>query len=463
MEIQRNRPEPPDVSFPVNRIVFLLILLVAFGAGIVLIYQRGVQRSERMTEADKAPKEEDDFAPPLGDGTPVTLSPALVARIDEEGPGRSRIDEAPYRELMSQVYNRSSRFLRERLGYAEADYDSLVKNPAAYRGKTLFVRGELVDFAERMLDKPIGEYVRVHFGVIKDNQGNLFWFETLSFDEENILDVGQRVIAEGVFFKIFKYIRVVGGAMVLKDLPEIVDNIPILVCRSVRRSYTIDEVTTLDKELVRSAAWLEDADQEKLEVRPFYHLMGYMKNLTPDRIPKKPFAYTDMSDRLLQPALLDRFRGEWVKVWGKLGPIYKFQDDENPAGITHHYRAYLKTSDQRLVEVILVEKPRGFEPYVDIVEVTGIFFKPRMWDSDGGQRVRAPVIVARSLHRKVFPPNVWRYIAIGLAVLFAGAVVMTTFVIYGERRAIKKHNEEFIRRRREWRLRVASRGRRTSG
>ncbi|MBN2491864.1 MAG: hypothetical protein JXQ29_13540 [Planctomycetes bacterium] len=456
MEIQRNRPQPPELSFPVNRIVLLVILLVTFGAGILILYRQGVESSEKATAADKAPREEDDFAPPLGDGAPITLAAELAAHIEEEGPGRSRIDEAPYRELMSQVYNRTSRFLRERLGYREADYDSLVGNPAAHRGQTLFVRGELVDFGERFLDRPIGEYNRVHFGVIRDNQGKLFWFETLSFDEEHILETGQIVIAEGVFFKIFKYIRVVGSAMLLKDLPEIVDDIPMLVCRSVRRSYTVREVTELDKELVRSAGWLEPGDQEKLEVRPFYHLLGYLKNLSPDRIEKKPAAYPDMAERLLRDALLDRFRGEWVHIWGRLGPIYKFQDDENPAGITHHYRAYLRSSDGVYVEVVLVEKPIGFKPYVDIVEVTGVFFKPRVWESDGGQTVRAPVIVAKSIHRKVFPPNLWAYVAVGLAVLLAMAVMLIFVIVYRERVAIRKHNEEFIRRRRERRLKAAS-------
>jgi len=457
MQLKQNLPESPQIHFPLNRIVFMGILLLVAGAGILVIRDIGVQQSEKLTAAEKAPKEKHDFSDPIPPGDPIALPPDMAAMINEET-GRSTIEEAPYRELMSQVYNRTSRFLREVLKYREADYDSIMNDPARYRGKTLFVRGELVDFHERLLDKPIGDYVRVHFGVIKDNQGNLFWFDTLSFDEEHILDVGQIVIAEGVFFKIFKYIQVPGTPFNLKDLPAVVDRIPMLICRSVRRSYTISEVTTLDKKLVRSAAWRELGDQETLEPRPFHHLMGYMKNLTSDEIPGKIKTYDDMAERLLLPTKLDKYRGEWVSLWGRLGPIYKHPCEENPAGIQYHYRAYVKTSDGKLVEAIVTDKPVGFKPYRDLVMIRGIFFKPRVWEAEGGQTVRAPVIVAKSLKHMKVGPSIWTYIALGMAGLLSVAVFFIFFVIYRERRSIKKYNEEFIRRRRERRLKGLTRG-----
>ena len=460
MDSKQDYPETPNLNQPLARILLLVLFLIVAGAAIIISYSSGVKTKDKPTDADKIMKEEDDFAPPVDrNQKPIALSPELAGQINEkDGVGRSIVEQAPYRELMSQLYNRTSDFLRYALGFQEADYDSILRDPKAFRGRTLFVRGVLVDVAVRILEQPIGDYQLVHYGVIKDNQNRLFWFETLQFDEENIKDVGEWVIAEGVFFKIFKYFRVEKTSpYYLKDLPEQKDNLPMLVCRSVRRSYKIEEVTHFDKELVRSAAWKTESDQRVLEPHPFYHLMGYMKNLKNDQIPTNIKTYEDMTHRLLKPSQLDQYRGEWVSIWGKLGPIYKYAPEENPAGIKHHYRAYLKTSDQCMVEVILLEKPVGFKPYEDFVRVRGIYFKNRIWDSDGGKPVRAPVIVARNLTRITFGRNIWSYVAFGLAISLTLAVLFISFVVYNERRAIKKHNEEFIRRRRERRLRTGSR------
>jgi len=373
---------------------------------------------------------------------------------------RSGVEEEPYRDLMSKVLNRESRFLREVLGYREADHDTLVQEPGKHRGETFFVRGEMVSFNEFMLVRPIGDYNRIHFGVVKDNQNNLFWFETLSFDEENILKVGQIIVAEGVFFKNYKYIRTATAKRTLKDLPEQQDNIPFLICKSVRRSYRISEVTTLDKKLIRSARWKALPDQEKLETRPLYHLLGYIKNLPKDKVSKDITTYDDMAGRLLVDTKLDKYRGEWVEFWGKLCPIYKHVDDENPAGIQHHYRAYVSCSDRTFVAVFLTEKPKGFEPFKDIVKVRGIFFKPWVYESDrpDGQPVRVPLVVAKSLVKLKFESSVWTIISMVLMGLLLVAILGMVLVIYRERRQIKQHHEDFLQRRRERRMKEIAEG-----
>ena len=266
MEVPHQPGTPPESPFPVNRIVALVLLLLIIGGSIFVAYYKGLgSKSDKLTEAEKAPQEKDDFALPIQPDEPIQLPPDLAAQVnDSTGLDRSSVEEEPYRDLMSKVLNRDSRFLREVLGYREADHDTLVREPEKHRGETLSVRGEMVDFSEFMLANPIGDYNRIHFGVVKDNQNNLFWFETLSFDEENILKVGQIIVAEGVFFKNYKYIRTATAKRTLRDLPEQQDNIPFLICKSVRRSFRISEVTTLDKRLVRSAAWKSLPDQENL-------------------------------------------------------------------------------------------------------------------------------------------------------------------------------------------------------
>jgi len=457
MEIRPNPPESPQVNFPINRVVFMLVLMGAFGAGIVILWTQGTRKSSKLTLVEKAPKEADDFGPELHPDDPIRLPPALAAQIDEkDGHARSTREEKPWRELMSQLYNRNPLFIREVLKYREADYDSILRNPAAARGETLFVRGTLVDFGERALDKPLGDYLRVHFGVVKDNQGNLFWFESLAFDDEHIHKLGQVVLCEGVFFKVWKYIRVETTPINLHELPEQVDNLPMMLCRSVRRSFRIQEVTELNPRLVRSVQCSTNLEQEHpLASGPFYHLLGYMQNLPIDRIPKKIQTYDDMVGRLDNPNKYDKFRGEWVSFWGRLGPIYKHLDEENPAGVKHHYRAIVSSSDRRVVMVVLSDKPEGFEIYQDVVQVKGIFFRPYCYETDtDGRYARIPVVVAKRMTKVKFSTGAWAYIAMGMGALLAAALLCVGFVIYRERRAIKEHHDRFIQRRRERRLKA---------
>jgi len=458
MKILHDPVSRPKASIPMNRILWLLFILVMVGGGIIFFYSfEGMgERNEKLSTAEKAPLEEHDFAPPIPPDEPIQLSDTLAAQVDDStAQGRTRVEEEPYRDLMSKVLNRTSRFMREVLIYKEADHDTLVKEPAKHRGDTYFVRGELMGFSEFLLEKPIGDYNRVHFGVIRDNQGNLFWFETLSFDEENILRIGQIVMAEGVFLKNYKYIKVPTARRHLKDLPDQQDNLPFLICKDVLRSYHIKEISTLDKKLVRSARWKKEVEQEKLETGPLYHLLGYMKKLKKNQVPKNIKTYDDIAERLINPTRLDRFRGEWVELWGKLGPIYKhIEEKENPAGIQSHYRAYLYSSDRIFVAVFLPEKPVGFKPFKDVVMVRGVYFKPWTYESDrpDGQPIRAPLIVANSLLKLRFKPGIWAVITPILVGLLLAAVLLMIIVIYRERREIKKHNEKFILRRRERRL-----------
>jgi hypothetical protein len=462
MEVPHLPGGPPEIHFPVNRIVMLVLLLLVIGGSIFIAYFKGISsKSDKLTEAEKAPQEKDDFAPPILPDEPIQLPPDLATQVkDADSLDRSKVEEAPYRDLMSKVLNREGRFLREVLKYREADHDTLVQEPEKHRGETYFVRGEMVDFNEFMLDKPFGDFNRIHFGVVKDNQNNLFWFETLAFDDENIFKVGQIIIAEGVFFKNYKYIHTATAKRTLKDLPEQQDNLPMLICKSVRRSFRISEVTTLDKRLVRSAAWKMLPDQEVLETRPLYHLLGYIDNLPKDKVPKKIKTYDDMAGRLLVDTKLDKYRGEWVEFWGKLCPIYKHLDDENPAGIKQHYRAYVSTSDRTFVAVFLTEKPRGFKPFKDIVKVRGIFFKPWVYESDrpDGQPVRVPLVVAKSLIKMEFKASIWTTVSMVLMALLLVAVFGMAWVIYRERRQIKQHHEAFLKRRRERRLKKIAEG-----
>lgn len=449
------RPPLRPAPFPWNRILLMVVLLLA--AGLAMLYWRreGMRRrAKHLTPAAKVPREEDDFAPPIQPDRPITLPPRLAAKIREDtGLHRALIEEEAYYELMSQVVNRSPRFLREVLGYQRADYRALLKNPARCRGRTYYVRGVLTAVGERDLPRPVGDYRHVYFGVIKDRDGNPFWFETFAFDEERLVRLGQVAIAEGVFFKVFKYMRIPGTPYDLEGLPDQLDHLPFLLCKSVRRSYWVHKVTKLDKALVRRARWQTLADRRRLEPGPLYHLLGYMKSLASEAIPKDIPTYPDLADRLVSPRTVDRFRGEWVRFWGRLGAVYKYLDDENPAGITHHYRAYILSSSHRLVVVFLAEKPRGLKPMEDFVDVRGIYLKPWIYETESGREVQVPLVVAKTLVRKRFPPNPWFYIAGAVALLLVLGAVAVGVVVHRERREQRRFLEARIRRRRAARAR----------
>lgn len=441
---------------PEMRIAWMVGMLLLIGGGIVYsLSYLDRENKKKLTSAEQVPQEKDDYAPPLAQDKPIELAPNLAAQIDDSTPiARTKIEREPHRELLSAVTNKTLRFLREVLGLEEADHDRLVEKPAAYRGKTVFVRGELVDFSERILEDPVGDYYRLSFGVIRDFSGKLFWFETFHYDDEHLFKVGQVAIAEGVFFKNFKYVRVPGTPFDLKDLPEQVDNLPMLICKSVKRSFRVTEVSAIDRDVMSKVRYDTAEEQQTLESEPLYHLIGYMKNLPPDEVPTKVASYPDMANRLLVPTVRDEYQGKWVKLWGRLGAIYKHIDEENPAGIQSHYRAYLWSSDRRLVSIFLPEKPTGFKLMEEIVEVTGIYFKPWRYkaDSEDRREVRTPVIIAKTMKVKKFKESFWSKFATYLVMALTVAITLIVWIIYRDRRDMKKYGDAFIKRRRERRL-----------
>ncbi len=439
---------------PTTRLVWMLGLTVFLGAAIFYLFSiTASQRRDTLTQAEKAPREEDDFANPLYPEEPIKLADTLAATIDESTPlARSTIEPEPYRDLLSKLINRTQRFMREVIGYEKADHDALLADPAKHRAKPVWVRGTLVDYSQRLLERPIGEHKIAYFGVIEDFDGKRFWYETLF--EPDAYEIGEITVARGLFMKDFAYIKRPGTPMELKNLPDRVDHLPLLVCRRVESSYRIEPVTALDKKLVRTALWGMRTTELQLDLRPLYHLLGYMKNADASTFPTDAPNYEDMAERLLVNSRLDKYRGEFVKIWGRLGPIYKHEDPENPAGITHHYRAYVFTPGRVLLPVFLAEKPKGFKPYEDYVDVTGIFFKPWRYITEEGKTIRAPVVVAKSLTLRKIDPGPWEHIMIVLVVGVFVAIIAVGLLIYRDRRDLKRHNEEFIRRRRERRLRA---------
>ncbi|MBM3986194.1 MAG: hypothetical protein FJ296_11000, partial [Planctomycetes bacterium] len=325
----------------------------------------------------------------------------------------------------------------EQLGLQPADRDALEADPAAFRGRPLWVIGTL-QWQEPLQDDVLGACVQ---GELRDQQDRPWNF--LSLAQLQDVRTGEVARASGFFLKHWDLLRPDGSR----------SSGPLLVCEEVLRSaFRIAPVTELDPDLflrVRDFD-LQDASQP-LESPEFFQLLSYVQSAPPGVL----FAERDPPPEIRPDALMrdtGEWRGEPVRVSGRLllaREIPLGPRGENPLGVPVAWDLWL-SSYQGVSRVISLQPPEGLEELRDIVDADGLYFRRYAYENTRDMPRMAAVVVASRLQRFVPPENQWLPTAIRIMVgLAAGGAVLFFLLARSDRKAAALARQASIARKKK--------------
>ncbi len=143
----------------------------------------------------------------------------------------------------------------------------------------------------------------------------------------------------------------------------------------------------------------------------------------------------------------NEYRGELVTTKGTIRRAGRVKLPKNEHGLTHYYRIWLWPADHPTDPMMVwcLHLPEGFPMGMEIAEeaeVTGFYYRLVSYKAGGGQMLRAPMLLARTVHWRRKPdvaktPTPQRG-PLSLALLIAGsaafALLTTAYVYYRTRR-----------------------------
>jgi hypothetical protein len=416
-------------------------------------------------EAGRA--EDDDLG--LGPEKKVDLA-RLEAIRDDTDQQRGQIEPEALDYLLDHVHNEPS-VRRKRRGFRAIDPRVMLERPEAFRGLAVELRGELLGW-ERMPHEGVEGVTHVYRGFLDVHRRGEDGADApigvqVSFtatEKPQSADANPKEFGPGTF------VRLQGFFLKLwRGLPpgaEELTTTPHVVARRFLRSYQVVPQREVDP------SWFKVADGHSLDEPPFFLLLNYLKNLTPEAFrerrasgvlnvtpipePGQPFppgpvpenVITDFGSRgKLLYDNTDRFRGRLVRLRGTLKRVDPVVPGDNPGGIERIYDGFLAQETY----LIPIRAPFPLARYgveeSPLVHLEGYLYKRWMWEGKGGGRFTAPMILVTNIEPQYIPDSPLlhaQWVLGGVAAVFA--VVLVVMLVL-DRRSTKRHEERRRKRR----------------
>jgi hypothetical protein len=142
-----------------------------------------------------------------------------------------------------------------------------------------------------------------------------------------------------------------------------------------------------------------------LAAGPYYHLLHLARRSRPEWLEAEARSDLLPVNIMEEP---ERYRGELVRLKGRVRRIVRSEASENPEGIVEQFESYLFDTDfhPRPVVVITPEAPGGLAPAQDLVEnveTVGYFLGLWRYEVKGGKVAQAPVFMAAGMKVRESP------------------------------------------------------------
>ncbi len=375
---------------------------------------------------------------------PIVMPEELRLQIKEERDvDRVVREREPFAFLVAETARRSYRFLASQ-GFERLDPRKVMDSPGAYRASPVEVKGTLLEFTEIPPPDGAGPARRLFQGTIEleevekaaDGHAPVAFFALID-EPPGDVQTGDVYRVQGTFLKIYEDLVPRGDQRLFRAGPFVVG-------KKMMRSYVVETVSELDMALLDSVDEDPEGDGiETLEFGPYFHALSYVKNAPapPENLPEATW-----QELWKDPA---GHRGKWHRLIGTIKHLERQDLDDNPAGLTHVYRAILLTGDRRLAQVMFPEKPEGVGLH-DWVVVEGIFFKNHAYENRGadlGKLTRAPVIIAKRVRLGEVDHSVWEEAQIWIGILALVILIVFSVALLGDRKGAQEFMQRYAARR----------------
>ena len=370
----------------------------------------------------------------------IEIDQKILEEIRDDVP-RARVRREP--KAFQHLLYQASRLVPGSLEYLglpkePLDYEKVLKNPKAYRGKPVWVKARLVDDLLVLPSSLKG--VKDVRGKAKDAKGRLYFF-SMAQPPKKPLRPGDWVKIKGFFYKLW-------------DPDANGSKVPYIIGLRLYPSWPEwKPVKELDPALFHKIMDGSTIDPEETEPEVFYHFLSYVMNL--DEKAKDPANVEMLSDKDLTGFKNNPKgnRGKLVRFYAKVlyNPDIRAAD-ENPINLDKITRFWVGTSRPPAVIRLIAPRARtdifkGME-----IEVVGCFLRNLEYNPKGqsiGKAVAPIIIAAKILIHEYKEDRFWgtaKWILVGI--LIAAILLLFGLSVYDR----KKHQlaeKEMIKRRKE--------------
>lgn len=436
---------PPRRLRTGERFILLFLALVFLALVASLFFWPESEPSPLLPESGRRDAESlppaEELTTVSGD-KPIEFPEALRKEI-KEGTDLERVirEKEPFAYLVAETARRSYRYLAAQ-GFERIDPQKVLDSPGAYRASPVEVKGRLLEFTEIPPPEGSGPVRRLFQGALEqeeiapDGRPHVAFFALID-EPPGDVEVGEIYRVQGTFFKVYEDLVPQGDSRTHRIGPFVVG-------KKMMRSYVYETVTALDPDLLAEVDEDPEGDGiETLEFRPYFHALSFVKN-----VEKAPADVREVTWQELwnDPA---GHRGKWVRLVGTIKHLEREDLDDNPAGLTHVYRIILLTSERRLAEVMLPEKPNGVALH-DWVTVDGISFKNHAYENRGaelGNLTRAPVVIGKTVKIKEIDRSVWEHAQLTIGIMALVMLLAFSIALLSDRKGARAFMESYAARR----------------
>lgn len=293
-------------------------------------------------------------------------------------------------------------FRRLKAPYADdALYQSILEQPAAWRGKALIAKARFNFATEEKV--PLGSgsgpegstEFRYWRGVATDDLGRAWSFSLL--EPPDAIAPGEVIKIEGFFFKKLALFDPADPAQLIDPTLHLIGK---RVVKSFLRMPPVRELSTAVLQSVRDYS-IED----RLEIpeEALWHVLSYVQNSDADALAAaaEEGTVSDSEARYLTNQALqsdpDQFRGAPVRLLGSVSAEQKpwFKDDENPLDLPLLWHSLLVHNGPKFTYLISTEKPPEWVSGQATVIVEGVFLKLYTYQAVNRQTVTCPLVVVK--------------------------------------------------------------------
>ncbi len=392
------------------------------------------------------------FAPQGGGGGTVLvpkihLDPKILAQIRDDKP-RFRVQREP--KPFEYILSQAARLVPGALEYMglpknPLDYDAVLKNPKAFRGKPVWVRAQLLE-DPLVIDVDTLPGVKDVRGKARDEKGRVYYF-SMAQPPRKPLHKGDWVKIKGFFYKLW-------------DPDARGGKVPYIVGYRLYRSWPRwKPVKELDRTLFPEIMDGSSLDPEITEPEAFYHFLSYVINLPkekadPSKLPR------------LTALLLTKLRNDPAGTRGKLFHFYAkiirepqfLAMAENPLGLKWKTVLWAATTRPATVIRLIVPRRRTDLRREMEVEVIGCFLRNMEYQA-ADQKVgmaSAPIFVSDWVRPHEVPVDTTldtaKWVVAGILIAF---ILLLSAVSHFDRKRHLEAEKALARKRRE---RLAKKG-----
>ena len=417
-----------------TRIIFLLVITAIVIAAFFYFKILSQQQQQDVKIAS------DDYvnAPPPRVEVYARVEPEKLVEIRDTAISERVVKEKePFLHLIKQA----SKLIpgdMEILGVESADLEAIRRDPAAFRGKPLQIKGNLQWFESEEFQN-----FQLFRGYMTTLQGEYVYFTVLHMPDE--IQMGDVFKLQGFFFKIYSFI-------LPGEENRVSDAVFLVGRRLIQYFYRMDPVTEIDMDLLESIYdYTLEASSKEFQEKPLYHLLSYVQNMDDET-----YQSIEFSEHLADEVMLKAsdFRGKALDIVGQpvwlrerlLGP-----EGENPLGIDKIYRGIVLNYKGGFCYFFALDIPDWLTiDYKDLVHLKGFFLRNYSYTTRQGKPQSAPTLIVRGFDKYVYPEdNTMAYITLfifGLTLLIIGFFF---FTVYKDRKSNRLYRARFIEKKKQ--------------